>query len=474
MTNPDLGAVTVASVHSTSVAHAWHRSVVELVGYDLTANGRVIRGGWLSTSCGADSLAQARNTTVQGFLDERQAEWLWWVDTDMGFRPDTVDRLVEAADPTERPIVGGLAFAWKEYGPDGMGGWRCAPRPTIFDWVRDPQSGVEGFQGRSRYPAHTLVRCAGTGSACLLVHRSVFERIREEHGPTWYDRVRGPAPDRLLIGEDLSFCMRAGSLDIPVHVHTGVPTSHAKTIWVSQEDYWAAATPPPATDPVAVLVPVLHRPGNAKPFMTSLRASTGLATVYAIHDRTDTKTAEAWRDAGASLVEFGSGNGRPGSFAEKVNYAYGRTEQPWVFLVGDDVHFHPGWLDHAQAVAADGYQVIGTNDLHNRRVTSGQHATHLLIARDYIDRHGASWDGPGVVCHPGYRHQFVDDEIVTAARQRDAWAMALGAHVEHLHPAWGGAPLDATYEHGQASGSSDQALFEQRLAAHTPAAAGVG
>ena len=78
-------------------------------------------------------------------------------------------------------------------------------------------------------------------------------------------------------------------------------------------------------------------------------------------------------------------------------------------------------------------------------MTDGDHATHLLIPAAYIDEHGASWDGPKVVCHEGYRHWYVDDEIVTAAKQRGVWAMALGLQVEHLHPVWGKAENDDTY-----------------------------
>jgi hypothetical protein len=99
-------------------------------------------------------------------------------------------------------------------------------------------------------------------------------------------------------------------------------------------------------------------------------------------------------------------------------------------------------------------------------VTSGEHATHLLIRRNYIDERGASWDGPKVVCHEGYRHNFPDDEIVTVAKQRGVWAFAKHSEVEHLHPFWGDAEVDATYELGQSSFEQDQALFLGRLAEH--------
>jgi hypothetical protein len=86
-----------------------------------------------------------------------------------------------------------------------------------------------------------------------------------------------------------------------------------------------------------------------------------------------------------------------------------------------------------------------------------------LIRRSYIDEVGASWDGPGIVCHE-YGHQFVDDEIVAAARQRGVWQMALGSIVEHLHPYWNKADDDDIYRKGRETMDADRATFEARAA----------
>lgn len=459
------GAVTVAYLHGNDVSYSWHRSLLDLIGYDLTHDQRVVRGGWMSMKAATGGIVEGRNDAAAGFLTEKNSDWLWWVDSDMGFAPDTVDRLLAVADPVERPVVGGLCFAYKEAGPDGLGGARCAPRPTLFDWVSEGDEA--GFKGRTTYPVNGVVRVDGTGSACLLVHRSVLQRIADEFGPVWYNRL--PAPSgKGWISEDLSFCMRLGALGVPLFVHAGVRTSHAKTTWVVEEDYWSTAVAPPAAEECAVIVPVLRRPQNAAPFMTSLRASTGMATAYAICDADDQESILAWKQAGAHAVIRLPRGGRGGSFAEKVNVGYSETAEPWLLLVGDDVRFHPGWLDHAQAIAGDQYHVVGTNDLANPRVTSGEHATHLLIRRSYVDEQGASWDGPKTVAHEGYRHWYVDDEIVTVARQRGVWAMALASRVEHLHPLFGTAPDDDVYELGRSTAEADGALFRARLAEHRP------
>lgn len=468
-------AVVVAYVNHNDVAYSWHHSIIELLGYDLTRKGRIMQGGYISYRYGTDGLVDARNKAVLQFLTERDADWLFWVDTDMGFAADTVDRLVEAADPVTRPVVGALCFTQRETGADGLGGWRTAAAPTIYDWVHHDDQ--QGFAIRWDYPADTLVQCAGTGSAAILVHRSVYARMFERYGKAWYDKAYNPSMKQET-SEDLSFCMRALALGIPVHVHTGVRTSHQKTVWLSEQEYLDQRPPHPATVPTAVVVPVLRRPQNAEPFMASLRASTGLATVYAVCSAGDDDTALAWKESGAEVIsgavedltEQGLSRGNEESwahtFAQKANLGYRQTREPWLFLVGDDVRFWPGWLDHAQQAAGDRYHVVGTDDVGNPRVTSGEHAVHMLIRRKYVDGMGASWDGPGVVAHEGYRHWCVDDEIVAAAKVRNVWVPCLRSKVEHIHPYYGKAEMDDVYRLGAEHAEADKKLFAQRRGEH--------
>jgi hypothetical protein len=86
----------------------------------------------------------------------------------------------------------------------------------------------------------------------------------------------------------------------------------------------------------------------------------------------------------------------------------------------------------------------------------------MAIRRDYVREHGASWDGPGVVCHEGYRHWFVDDEIVTVAKSRQTFQMALASEVEHMHPMGGKAPNDEIYDLGASQSKQDEAHFKAR------------
>ena len=227
--------VAVAYVHGTEVAHSWHQSMQALIAYDLAHNQHVIGGGWFATRYGTGGIVQARNDTVNAFLEQCDADWLFWVDTDMGFAADSVDRLLEAADPIERPIVGGLCFAMREVGVDSAGGYLVQPTTTIYDWVKT-EDGQQGFWTRHDYERNTLTVCAGTGSAFIIIHRSVLEKIRDEYGKSWYSPVFNKSVN-MTISEDLSFCSRAGALGIPIHVHTGVRTTHLKQVWLDERIY---------------------------------------------------------------------------------------------------------------------------------------------------------------------------------------------------------------------------------------------
>lgn len=222
--------VSIAYVHGAEVVYSWHQCMMALISWDVAHNQVVIGGQWLATKYGTGGIIQARNDTVKSFL-ESDSDWLFWIDTDMGFLPDTVDRLIAAADPVERPIVGGLCFMNRELGPDGYGGMLVQPVPTIFDWWKNEVGG--GFEARRDYERDTLLQVAGTGSACILIHRNAFVNLADKYGMSWYSPVQSTI-DGMWLSEDLSFCMRAAACEIPVHVHTGVKTTHYKHMWLDE------------------------------------------------------------------------------------------------------------------------------------------------------------------------------------------------------------------------------------------------
>lgn len=192
-------------------------------------------GQFIAMRCGTDGLPAARNRVVAQFLESGH-DWLWWTDTDQGFRPDTLDRLHEAAHRLDRPIVSALAFVNREVAVDDMGGYRTVAGPAIYRWVKR-EDGQAGFTPFVNYPRNDLVQVEGVGSACILIHRTVFSTIQERYGPQWYTRMSNPEAGGQMLGEDLSFCARAAVCGFPIFAHTGIPTNHLKPRWLSEADY---------------------------------------------------------------------------------------------------------------------------------------------------------------------------------------------------------------------------------------------
>lgn len=174
----------------------------------------------LSVSSGPN-ISGARNRLAGMFLQDQQAPWLFMCDTDMWFAADTVQRLIDAADPVERPVVGGLCYSQNKEDPE------AGPYSTMYELV-EKDDGI-GFARYKKWPEDTVVQVAATGAAALLIHRDVLERVEKLAGdraaPWFRESVSGPA----LIGEDLTFCLRCAAAGIPVHVHTGVRVGHMKT-----------------------------------------------------------------------------------------------------------------------------------------------------------------------------------------------------------------------------------------------------
>lgn len=225
---------------------------------------------------------------------------------------------------------------------------------------------------------------------------------------------------------------------------------------------------------VVVIVPVLARPHRVAPFLASLAAASPGVSVVFIGTAGDTPMLnEIIALAGSTALSVSLevlARNRVGDYARKVNFAYGRTTAPFMFLGADDLHFHDGWLRAALAEMADpAIGVVGTQDLApTDRARAGEHATHCLIRRAYVDANGTI-DEHGKVLHEGYPHEYVDDELVGTAKARHAWAFAHGSVVEHLHPSWGKAPVDALYRDQQRRMNAGRSLYRRRSALWNPA-----
>lgn len=216
--------VVVAYLHPGQTSSYFTQSLVNMLMFDQATDRRVV--GCLNEWSSAN-ISDARNSLTAQFLDDYDAEWLLWIDADMAFEHDSLPRLLDSADPKTAPIVGGLCF--------GM--TAGALFPTIYQFIRiDEQVTTVRVPG---YDDNTMVSCAATGAAFLLIHRSVLVAMRD-HGfntafPWFQETEIGGKP----AGEDLTFCIRAGILGYPIHVNTAVKIGHHKSTVLDHDMFQA-------------------------------------------------------------------------------------------------------------------------------------------------------------------------------------------------------------------------------------------
>lgn len=205
-------SVMITYPHANVVSHSFAYSLLRTVQFGERAIHSVY-----PTRGFTNGLVQARNDAVKHFLAS-DAEWLWTLDTDIGFPPDCLVRLL--AHGNGYRVVSGLYYTVLEYGSDGMGApaeWRPLPLAMRREG--------SGFRELDSYEG--AVEVDGVGAGCLLVHREVFEAI--DMGDGWYDQIG-------TWGEDFSFCERARSRGYRILCDTTIPLTHHKQIWLRHED----------------------------------------------------------------------------------------------------------------------------------------------------------------------------------------------------------------------------------------------
>ncbi len=224
------GTVVVGYCDAGRWSACFGLSYRDLLLHDVLHSNRIIREGGLELRkmVGAMGVAAGRNEIARLFLDNTNGEWLFFVDTDMGFEPTIVEQLINSAG-TDRPVMGALTFAIKRRARALGHGERFGIQPVLYQYVE--REDEVGFAPILKYPRNAVMPVAGTGAAALLIHRRVLEAVREAYGDAWFDLTVHPTGDRgkpRTFSEDLSFCLRVQAAGFPVHVDTAIHTVHEK------------------------------------------------------------------------------------------------------------------------------------------------------------------------------------------------------------------------------------------------------
>ena len=138
------------------------------------------------------SLIYDSRNKLAGMAVEMEADYILWLDSDMVFRPDTLERMMKVMDEhPEVDILSGLYFR------------RGAPfTPVLFSKLEGDEEGNCVWEDVHELPDE-LFEVAGCGFGCVLMRTELLLDIAaKEGGGKWFSPI-------LNVGEDCAFCIRA-------------------------------------------------------------------------------------------------------------------------------------------------------------------------------------------------------------------------------------------------------------------------
>ena len=207
--------VYLAWVHTGIVHEPFARSVAEVC---LWKPNNIVG---ITTAGGPRQEAQ-RNAAIAAFL-KTDGEWLMWIDTDMTFNRDMVERLLKTAHETGADAVGTLGFIWDPS--------QQIVVPNAYLW-----SDVDNaYHWVVNYEREAIVQIDATGSGSVMIHRRVFEAWDHER---WHETWPVHPDSGGLMGHDLAFFHKATREDgFKLMWDTTVKTGHIKSFELTEANY---------------------------------------------------------------------------------------------------------------------------------------------------------------------------------------------------------------------------------------------
>lgn len=213
-----------------SVTLPFHKSMIQLIAYELAKGDDRLLGGTLHVS----SLYVADNRTLitQQFLERSTADWLLQIDTDIAFPPTLLETLVALAGSDKKIFAASVPLG--EYASCAFR--RDPAKPGLYEAV---------------WPVPlTPIEVDGIATACVLIHRDVFEALADRNGQSWFHHIYLPestpeTPPRQFKfrsqGEDLAFSVRAREAGFSIWCAHVAGLRHFKTKGLSHDDDRAVA-----------------------------------------------------------------------------------------------------------------------------------------------------------------------------------------------------------------------------------------
>ncbi|MBR2653961.1 MAG: hypothetical protein IKD59_05330 [Lachnospiraceae bacterium] len=148
---------------------------------------------------------------------KNEIDYVLWLDSDMTFPPDLLQRLYEDRDKGD--IITGIYYR------------RVAPyRPVLFDHLVITDDGGCEWTNLDEYP-EGLFEIEGCGFGCVFMPTNIFMDVANKFG-NMFSPIGG-------VGEDLSFCWRARQCGYNIVADSSIQCGHVGHYTVDKQFYEA-------------------------------------------------------------------------------------------------------------------------------------------------------------------------------------------------------------------------------------------
>lgn len=168
------------------------------------------------------SLVYDSRNKLASMAVEMEADYIFWLDSDMVFTPDTLERMMAVLDEhKEIDILSGLYFR------------RAQPfTPVLFSKLEENAEGTVDFADYKSVP-EGLFEIAGCGFGCVLMRTEcLLDIAAKEGGGVWFTPIKNA-------GEDCSFCLRARNEGYKIYCDSDISLGHMAYAPVTKEFYKA-------------------------------------------------------------------------------------------------------------------------------------------------------------------------------------------------------------------------------------------
>ncbi len=146
----------------------------------------------------------ARNGLAEAFLAS-PTEWMFWMDSDMLFPPETLIELIKVAEEKEAKFVTGVYYQRKGKNLPCL--WSrdvlmSDGRQAAMDSVKAKENKYVGSFTFPHPDKKDAFKVHAAGFGCILIHRSIFEKMDRP----WFKFISGKC------SEDFYFCVNAKEL----------------------------------------------------------------------------------------------------------------------------------------------------------------------------------------------------------------------------------------------------------------------